>query len=330
LAGVYTHYYNGFLIAAVHLWLILSPVGRRTWRVWFASDALIALCFIPQALIAVSQARTVTSAFWIIPPGIAQPMGTITFLIFGSTLSQHSNLYIPALILPFTTLLVMTARVIAKARIMTRTYWFLFGIGLIGVLIPLQIISMIATPLYLDRSFSFLAPMITVMFAIGVIYAYRPSPIPALLGILIVLMLWVSVTNIISPSDPKRPYREVAQLIQTAPDALVVHLTDESYLPLYYYASSAKHRVGELQTRSWLYPRTWELFGVNRLSETRLTQELADYQGTLWLIAPSFIEPPARRLASQINQRACKVEQFDYNMKTAQPLRVYRVTLGAC
>jgi hypothetical protein len=107
-------------------------------------------------------------------------------------------------------------------------------------------------------------------------------------------------------------------------------LHDESYLPLVYYAPTLTQRLGDLQERSWLYPRTWQIFGIQREARATLDQWLDNYQGGLWMVAQSFVDPAGLDLGQSLLKRACSHTERTYNAQTTQPVTIYYLTFGRC
>lgn len=327
VAGLYSHYFNALAIAVAHLWLLAYAPARRRWRAWLAADVVIAILFLPQAFIALNQAGAVLGAFWITKPGPAQPITTTAFLLYAYTLPNA--LYVIGVVLPILALALSGFDLWRRAPRRARPAWALCWLLILGVLVPIQIYSMLRTSIYLDRSFAFLSPVLLVLLASGVSYARRPSPTPALIGLLIVLLCYLSINNITSPNEPKRPYGAIVAAIRQQP-APVLHLHDESYLPMAYYGPELTQRLGDLQERSWLYPRTWAIFGIRREPRAELDAWLDSYQGGLWMIAQSFIDPAGRDLGQALLARACSHTERTYNPDTTQPVTVYYLTLGGC
>jgi uncharacterized membrane protein len=321
LAGLYTQYFNGILIAVAHVWLLTGKQARSQWRAWLVADVVIAALFLPQALIAVRQLGSVLSAFWIIPPGAGQVLMTTSYLLFGDTLAPTYT--IPQVILPLLALVVGTWN---AARNGTKTIrrglalcWLLY----LGVLVPIQIYSMVRTSLYLDRSFAFLSPVLIVMLAAGVSIVHRRSLVPALLTLLALLLGFAALSYPIAPGRPKRPYREIAAFLERNP-APVLHLHDESALPLMYYAPNLDHHPTALQDRSWLYPRTWQIFDIRRAPRTELEPWLRGYRGDLLVIA-GIVDPAANTFIKQVAESACDIQQTFFNEKTERPVTVIRL-----
>jgi uncharacterized membrane protein len=333
LAGLYTQYFNGLLIAVAHLWLLGNGTARAKWRSWLVADVVIGLLFMPQLLIAVRQLGSVLSAFWIIPPGPGQPLATTAYLLFGDTLP--GSFTIAQISFSFLALVVGTWDVLRYGERKIRGAFVLCWLLYLGVLIPLLLYSMVRTPLYLDRSFAFLSPILLLILAGGAGTTHRPTirrgkPVirrrplaAAFLTLLALLLIYASVRNPIVPGKPKRPYREIAALLEQNP-APVLHIHDESYLPLMFYAPQLTQRLGDLQERSWLYPRTWEIFGIQRESRSALEQWLATYKGDLWVIV-GVLDNSAKPFLDNVTRSACQADQTFFNANAERPVTVLRL-----
>lgn len=321
LAGLYTHYYNALLITIAHFWLIGGSEPRAKWRVWLVADLIIGVLFLPQAFIAFGQLGAVLTAFWITPPVLAQPIMTTSYLIFGDTLP--SGFTVVEVILPMLALALGTWNAIYNGSVRIGRNMALCWLLYFGVLVPILLYSLIRPPIYLDRSFAFLSPLLVVMLAGGVSVARRRSVAPTLLLLLVLLMLFGSIVYPIVPGKPKRPYREIAAFLNNNP-APVLHIHDESSLPMAYYAPNLTQRLGDFQARSWLYPRTWEVFGIERESRSALEKWLQGYHGYLWIIAGA-VEPPAKDFMFDLAKRACNAEQQFFNVDKERPVTVIRL-----
>jgi hypothetical protein len=327
VAGLYTHYYIGLLIAALHLWLVLYGPARRQWRRWLLADILIVVLFLPQIFIAAHQVQDVLSNFWIPPTNLPAPIATMAFLLFATTL-PGGMLSLVAMVLIVCALAIAARDLFRKSNRRVRPYWLLGIVAVFGVLIPVQVYSLIRSPIYLDRSFGILSPFLLVMLAAGAVYARKPSPGPLLVGALIVLMVGMDVYAAVSPVNAKTPYREIAASLMARPDAattLVLHVHDESFLPMEYYAPGLEQRLGDLQERAWLFPRTWVIFGIKRYSPAELDDWLRDYQGKLIIVESAFTDPPGQAFRAALINRACDSRKQVYSGAT-----LYYLTLGPC
>ncbi len=331
LAGLYTHYFTGLLLIAVHLWLVVDPEARRLWRSerrrWLIADATIAILFLPQLIVFVSQASAVFSGFWIDRPYVAAPLSTLTFLLFSTTLPPLLIALAEVLTIGALAVLAWDMLRVAPGRI--RSYWSLCLIALLGTLLPALIVSMGRSSIYLDRSFGLLSPFLIAALAGGIAYARRASPAPILVAALAVLMIGGTVNHALTPDAAKPPYRAVAADLLAHPDAFtvpVLDLHDSAYLPLSYYAPALDQRLVDIGEQSWLFPKTWTIFGVGRIARAALGDWLATYRGKLRVVQPAKIEPMELATLAHIRDVSCTASAKTYN----QQVIVYEFVLGPC
>ncbi len=330
VAGLYTHYFSVLMLIAVHAWLVVYPPARQQWRRWLSADVLIGLLFVPQVFIFLSQTQAVFGGFWITRPILTAPLVTLTYLLFSTTLAPLPPL-LAILVegLLIATLAVAALDIFGKAPRKMRPYWLLCMIVLIGVLIPSLLISLVATPIYLDRSFGMLSPFLLAALAAAFVTARAPSPTRILIGILAVLMCGGTILHALTPDPAKPPYRQIAADLLNTPDAEVVPvltLSDSAYLPLTYYAPTLEQQLVDVGEKSWLFPKTWQLFNVQRLTRDQLAEWLRTYRGKLRVIEPNTIDKPELATLHDLERNACTKTGKTYN----QIVIVYEFTLGPC
>lgn len=327
LAGLYTHYFVGFWLAAVGLWLLLRRDWRSCWREWLPVHIVIAVLFLPQFALFLGQTQTVLSGFWIEPANPAQPIATLAFLLYGTTLPGLLSLL--AILLVLMTLAVAVLDILRRAPLSVRDDGLLLlWLVLITLMVPLTL-SLLTRPLYLDRAFSFLSPLLAVMLAVAVTTARRPSPAPLLVAMLAGLMLIGVGAHGLQRDPAKPPYDEVALDLMRLPNAEqvpVLHLHDSSYLPVAYYAPGLDHRLVNLGPNSWLLPATWDIFGVDRFSREELDTWLSTYDGALSVVLPAPAEAEEVNTLIRLRDEACQEQLQDY----AGQVIVYRFQLGTC
>ena len=174
LGGLYSHYFNGLMLAVAHLWIIAYGPARQQWRRWLSADILVGLLFLPQLSQFLYQSRAVLGGFWNRSrPNPAAPVTTLTFLLFGSTLPQLVDY--GAVVILIVTLAIVTLDVTQTGPPRVRPYWWLCSSTILIMLIGVMIISLITRkPLYLDKSFAVLSPLLLAALAGGI--AYRAAP----------------------------------------------------------------------------------------------------------------------------------------------------------
>jgi hypothetical protein len=192
------------------------------------------------------------------------------------------------------------------------------------MLIGVMIISLITRkPLYLDKSFAVLSPLLLAAVAGGVSYARRPSPSPFLAGALVVLMIVGVLNHVLTPDLTKPPFRRIAVDLATRPAALdtpILMLHDSTPFSIGYYAPDLikQMRIVHLQEKGWLYPQsaiypqTWRVFGYERYSREEIARWLNDYSGRLRVVATANTEPQEQQTLAALRQRACTERVTDY------------------
>jgi 4-amino-4-deoxy-L-arabinose transferase-like glycosyltransferase len=314
LGGLYTHYFTGFIPVALQLWLLVTAQGRgllrRRWRGWVAANAVVLLLFLPQMFVFIGQAQTVLQNFWIAEANPAAPLATTAFLIFAMTLPVGWELGAMLLLGCLLALALLDMR-----RRTARPVFQRWGLCLLVVYAPLLLalaVSLLRSSIYLDRSFSLLEPALLVALAAAARYIRLPSPVRLLTGILLLLMLIGTGNHLLNEDRAKPPYRDIARALDSV--VPVLHLHDGAYLPLLYYdpALSDRSWLPDLGEKSWLLPRTWALFGIERTPRAELGTRLATLDGGLQVVVPLNSEPEDVALFQQARGRACAETSREY------------------
>lgn len=312
--SLYTHYICGLTLAALHLWLLGYAPMRAKWRQWLSADIVIALLYLPQIVNFLSQTNAVFEGFWIRPPSPLAPVFSAGFLIFAVTLPQA---LIPVGVVAVWLLLAVNAldmRRIKQPEV--RAAWLFCLVAVFGTLFSALIISMRA-PIYSERSFGMVAPFVVVALAGGVAYAPRYSPSRLLYAALIVICLGGLVAHYTPPDLLRPPFRQVAADLRALPEPEripILYLHDGAYLPMTYYAPElmANSRLIFTEARSWLYPRTWELLGIQRSSRAEIAAWLAEYQGTLRVVYYGGTLPEEEATLRALLARCPVQRELDY------------------
>lgn len=284
--SLYTHYICGLTLAVLHIWLLGYAPMRAKWRQWLSADALIALLYLPQAFTFLSQTSAVFEGFWIRPPSPLAPVFSAGYLIFA--------VVFPVALIPLGVVavwLLLTVNALDMRRVKqveVRAAWLMCLLAVFGTLVAALIVSLRA-PIYSERSFGMVAPFMVVALAGGVAAAPRRSPARLLYGLLILACLGGLIAHYTPPDLLRPPFRQIAADLRALPEPEripILYLHDGAYLPMTYYTPDllANARLVFTEARSWLYPRTWELLGIQRYSRAEIAAWLADYQGTLRVV----------------------------------------------
>jgi hypothetical protein len=150
------------------------------------------------------------------------------------------------------------------------------GLLLIVVLVPMIIvlaISLLITPIYVERSFAVLTPALVLLLARCTACATRPSPAPYLGVVLACLMTVGAFLFHIRPDPAKPPLREAIEMVaqEARTTDLILHLQDASYVPALYYEPAKAGVLVEAGQRLWLASGTYPLFQGRTEESTNLT-----------------------------------------------------------
>jgi len=232
-AGLYVHYYVGLMIAVLHLWLILyGPRTRKQLPSLLAADAVVALAFLSQLM----QFRAEAGEFlgeprWRVAPSPLEPLRSLYYLLFGHVLPL--KLVFAGLFL----VLALLAVGLASHRGQLRDIeWLLLTVVLVPVFLVLGM-SLLITPVYVERSFAVLTPALILLLARYTGGRPRRSPAPYLgIGLVSLMILGVVLYHV--RADPaKPPLREAISTVakEARSTDKILHLQDASYVPALYY-----------------------------------------------------------------------------------------------
>jgi mannosyltransferase len=243
----YTHYFSFLVLAGVGLFALVEGLASRTWRRWpglLLAGAVVAVLFAPQLGLFLDKATNAMGTRWVAPNPLYF-FTSVYFLLLSYTLSGWL-VAVAMFVSLFIVLLVVWQAV--------KTVWRLWGpqtperkqqrqsllLLLSTAIAPLLVLAvmLIAKPFWVpERTLTIVTPAYTVFLAQGLTQAPHRSPMPALYGLLAVLMV-VSLGNYyFDPQYAKPPYRDAAALIarEAGPGDVEVHTSDGSYLPFLQY-----------------------------------------------------------------------------------------------
>lgn len=313
--GLYTHYFTALLLAALHLWLALHGPARREWRRWLSADLAIAVLFAPQLLVFARQAGAVLGGFWIDKPNPAAPITTLTFLLFSTTLPGGA-VEVAAIVVVICALVLAGLDVLRGPRRSHAAWWICLGAVLLPIFAVLAF-SLARSSIYLDRSFGLLSPFLLAALGGGAASARRPSLTPVLIVLLAGLMLLGALNYTARPDVRKPPFGQIAADLLAKPDSLsipIYYLHDAAYLPMSYYAPALNGlaQVVDLGDRSWLFPQTWRIFGVERTPRADLAHTLAEKHGRFRVVVTANLEPLEQAILRVLLSRNCLIARAEY------------------
>jgi hypothetical protein len=272
-----------------------------------AADVLIAIAFVPQLTQFLTESTEYLTGLtsWQPRPSLLSPLTTLYYLIFGHVLSLRMVGFGLFLLLSLVALVVFLPG---------RHGWgtpHLMMLILVGVPILLILgISLVAHPIYLERSFAVVTPALVLLLGAGVARAPVRSPTPCVAAALGCLMLFGTVLYHARPDPAKPPIREAVDLVahQTQASDAVFHLQDASYIPALYYASGTAGSIMDAGQSLWLAQPIYRLLGGH-------TARPADFAVTdrAWLVLmPGYLDAPQAKLLEQWDDRCAPVETWSW------------------
>jgi 4-amino-4-deoxy-L-arabinose transferase-like glycosyltransferase len=256
--GLYVHYYTGLVVLALHLWLSLNwSRARRVLLPLLLSDAGAVLVFIPHLAQFVAEAgEFLGSARWRVAPSPVEPIRSLYYLLFGHVLPLWT---VPLGL--FLTVALFAIEMVSSLRRKSALRRLLLTVVLCPIAIVLAI-SLLVTPIYVERSFAVLTPALILLLARCAACATRPSPAPYL-GVVLACLMTMGALLFHARADPaKPPLREAIEMVskEARTTDLILHLQDASYVPALYYQPAGAGVLVDAGQRLWLASGTYPLF----------------------------------------------------------------------
>lgn len=236
--AAYAHYFSLYPLLFLGLYALWKRRDRRTAIALTLSALLVALALLPQLGNLLGEVARETSEGYP-PPTVLTPLTTLYFLLLSYTVPP--KFFLPAIFAVLGTLALViyeSLRRPSQAAPVSLLLWLTFG--------PLVAVYATATvyPLFLpERTLIIILPPLLVLLARGFVHRPRPSPTPALLGLLVMAMV-VSLGNYYwNPNYRKPPMREAAAYVNKAfrPGDAVLHTSDGSYITFLAYPHPTAH-----------------------------------------------------------------------------------------
>lgn len=272
LLGFYTHYYEGLLLFALHLFLLLRVrQNRLPWRFIAAADLIILIGLLPLTRFVIIKVGEVAGGFWLTRPSLVAPLSTLYLFTVSYSLPAA---FVPAAFL-LTTLLVTLAPVeIWYAYRRSRKGASPDQFVIILTFFPILLLLLVAQffPIYLERTLIIVTPAYTILLARGLALAHRRSPMPYVAGLLVVVMGVSLFHYYTDPKFRKPDYRQAAAYVvgQRQPGDLLVHTGNGSYIPFLLYIPAENHLLLEGDPAPHHPPRLYEVAGGRAISESNL------------------------------------------------------------
>jgi mannosyltransferase len=321
--NLYAHYFAIFTLTVLHLFVLLvRPRDWRRWRGMLLADLTTLVCVVPLLPSALAQTRQVVTHFWLPSPSPLEPFKTLDYLLFSHTGPVSLVPVALFLTLSIFTLVVWTA---VCSRGETRQ-WLLLLVGLVlAPIISILLLSWIAGPVYLDRSFSLVTPPYVLLLAWGLAHPPRRSPLRLLYAGLAVLVVISLGNHYLNPDPAKPPFRQVGAVVQEGwqEGDVLFHLHDSSYLPLVYYVPGAEYYLLDNDPNTWLPPHTWKWAG-RRVSSF---DEVVVGKSRLWLVVmPGRANDRQTEVLAQASASYERIEEWVWPSADSVRLRLYSMS----
>jgi mannosyltransferase len=203
-AGLYTHYFVAWVLLSFHLWLLVfARRSRSVWLPLLIADLVIGLAFLPQVVQFFGQASDylIGEMAWQARPHPLLPLTTLEYLLFGHSVREVTWWWGVRVAV---TLVVVALVTLEWVRRRNRAWRRRAGLTLLTTMFSLfavVVISWLAEPIYLERSFAVVAPFLLFFLAQGISAPpSRFSPTPWIGLLLAVLGWWSTLQCPILPS----------------------------------------------------------------------------------------------------------------------------------
>jgi mannosyltransferase len=305
--GLYVHYYIALVMAALHVWLLLDRKRmRQVLMPLLVSDVLIVLAFAPQlAQFRVEAGEFLGSARWRVAPHPLEPLRTLHYLLFSHVM--------PLWIVPMGLFLIIGVLAIGVLWVWRRRdskSQMLILIVFLPIIFVLCV-SLLVTPVYVERSFAVVTPALMLLLARSVVVAPRRSPVPYLGTLLVILMATGTGLYHIQDDPAKPPLRDALAIVAQQAEVKegILHLQDASYLTALYYEPGTAGALMDVGQRLWLSPEAYALFGGRVIRSD-------DYipSGRVWLMTmPGYMDPPQRAFLDKWEGERPAVQSWDWD-----------------
>jgi mannosyltransferase len=302
-AGLYTHYFVAWVLLSLHLWLLVfARRFRGVWLPLLTADLAVGLAFVPQVVQFFGQASDylIGEMAWQARPHPLLPLTTLEYLLFGHSVREVIWWWGVRVTL---TLIVVALVTLEWVRRRNRAWRRRAGLLLLTTMFSLfavVVISWLAEPIYLERSFAVIAPFLVLFLAQGVAAPpSRFSPTPWIGLLLAALLVAGLVVHFAVPDIAKPPVREAMAVVATDFRAgdLCLHI-DETYLAALVYEPELSPALWHID--AWkMRPATYELLGGRLFSP----EEALVNEGRLWLVIADRSRQPWVEFLGQVEQQ---------------------------
>lgn len=173
-------------------------------------------------------------------------------------------------------------------------------------------ISLIVTPVYVERSFAVLTPALVLLLARYAGCQPRRSPAPYLGAGLASLMILGVVLCHVRADPAKPPLQEAISMVaeEARSTDRILHLQDASYVPALYYEPVTAGVLLKVGQRLWLAPEIYRLLGGRTVQPDDLT-----WGDRTWVISmPGYLDATQSELLERFADDEAPVRTWSWDM----------------
>lgn len=310
--ALYTHNFAGLLLIAFAIDALLRWRAKTgDFKRATVSSVIIGGLFLPWFLVLLQKLTWLFPALWLKPPTILHPFLTLHNFTFGYTLA------LPGVVVGMIVLVAMLFflagslwRVFRQGNTPTRLSLQLLGLVLTVPLIVTLLVSQ-WKPVYMDRLLNEASPAFYALIGWGIAASDRRAILRVGGSVALVLMIVANIAYFTQSENARPPVRDAIAYVaaRTAPDELVVHTSDSTFLGGRFYDARGKHILLYHPADQWLIP---SLMAELRVPYETDAARLIAGQPSFWLIvALDHIEDEQRAEKALFDRLATPVEQME-------------------
>ena len=281
ILGLYTHYFTAFIIATLHLFLLIYRARYpRRWPRLLLNDGLIGLAFSPQLTNLIGQANQVFTNFWLRKPSPLAPLTTLYFFLASYSLPRW--IAPPAMFIILAVLAIGLYELwlgLRNRQHETAPLLFLTLLTFFPVLSAFAISQL--RPIFLERPLIVVTPAYLVLLGRALSTSRLRSPLPYLYLLMTGVLLFSLFHYYFDPTFAKPPLRQAADYVSNhfQKGDVVLHTSNSSYLPFLLYDPSPDHYLLQGDPAPFHPAEVFRLVGGEAIAR----DEIGAYQ-RLWLV----------------------------------------------
>lgn len=281
--ALYTHNFAGLLLIALDLDALMRwRRDQANLRAVVISNLIIDALFLPWFIVLLQKFHWLLPALWIKPPTLFHVISTLYLFIFGHTLPFPINAITLGLVVA-----VLAFLAIALWHAMRRNVaqeQRALQLLLLASFVPPLLTFLISQwkSVYIDRLLLESAPAFYVLLAWGLMKSDRRAAIRLCAIVALPLTLFAIFNWYANPDYARPPVREAIAFVaaRRAPNELVVHTSDSTFLGGRFYDPTGNHILLYHPADQWLIPALMDELRVPYSTDiSRLFDEK-----TFWLV----------------------------------------------